>query len=62
MLVRSQLGPVQNRVRGSPFSHALIGGDPNPLGSGPRHHMPIRGMHPKDDHRPDKKSWTGLIS
>jgi hypothetical protein len=35
MLVRYQLGPVQYRVRGSPFSHALIRGDPNPIGSGP---------------------------
>jgi hypothetical protein len=34
MLIRSQPGLVQDRVQDSPFSHALIGGDPNLLGSG----------------------------
>jgi hypothetical protein len=35
MLVRSQPGQIQDRVRDAPFSRTLIGGDPGPLGSGP---------------------------
>jgi hypothetical protein len=34
VLVRSQPGPVHDRVRGPLFSRALIRGDPDPLGSG----------------------------
>jgi hypothetical protein len=45
----------KDQVCSSPFSRALIGGNPKLLGSGPHHHTPIRSTHP-NNHRVKEKS------